>query len=170
MLRSFFSRRGCSCLAAPAPVDDDHLLLDQRGQDLAFVDQEVDFTGANVREGNAGIADTASAIPARPACSTKACASDASRKRKQVDCLKLTPEKPMSSLVDELAEKARALPAEDRARLAEELLATLHGSTDPEVEAAWDEAIRQRLDEIERGTATLVPAADVIAEVRRAIR
>ena len=72
----------------------------------------------------------------------------------------------MTTIVDELTLKARLLPAEDRARLAEELLSSLQEDADPAVEAAWDTEIRRRLDEVEAGTAKLIPAAEVFAEVR----
>ena len=75
----------------------------------------------------------------------------------------------MSDLVEELARKARALPPEERVRLAEELLATVQ-EVDPEVEAAWDEEIRRRIAEIDSGTAKLIPAEEVFAEVRRLIK
>lgn len=75
----------------------------------------------------------------------------------------------MSDLVDELVRKARALPPEERVRLAEELLATVQ-EVDPEVEAAWDEEIRRRIAEIESRKAKLIPAEEVFAEVRRLIK
>lgn len=76
----------------------------------------------------------------------------------------------MSSIVDEITEKARSLPAEDRARLAEDLLSTLQEDVAPEVEAAWDVEIRRRLDELDGGKAKLIPAAEVFAEVRRMLK
>ena len=76
----------------------------------------------------------------------------------------------MSSIVDEITEKARSLPAEGRARLAEELLSTLQDDFDPEVEAAWDVEIRRRLNEVDGGEAKLIPAAEVFAEVRRMLK
>ncbi len=75
----------------------------------------------------------------------------------------------MSSLVEELSRKARALPAEDRVRLAEELLATVQ-EVDAGVEAAWEEEIRRRIAEIDSGTAKLIPADEVFAEVRRLLK
>ena len=75
----------------------------------------------------------------------------------------------MSSLVEELSQKARALPPEERVRLAEELLATVQ-EVDLEVEAAWDEEIRLRIAEVDSGTAKLVPADEVFAEVRRLLK
>jgi putative addiction module component (TIGR02574 family) len=75
----------------------------------------------------------------------------------------------MTDLVDELARKARALSPEERVRLAEELLATVQ-EVDPQVEAAWDEEIKRRIEEIDSGKAKLIPAEDVFAEVRRLIK
>lgn len=75
----------------------------------------------------------------------------------------------MVDLVDELSKRARALPPEDRARLAEELLASLDPH-DADVEAAWDVELRRRIDEIDRGEARLVPADEAFAAVRRALR
>ena len=76
----------------------------------------------------------------------------------------------MSNLVEELSRKARALPPEDRARFAEELLASLHDHPDREIEAAWDEEIRRRMAEIESGTAKLIPADEVFAEIRQMLK
>ncbi len=75
----------------------------------------------------------------------------------------------MTDLVDELSRKARALPPEDRVRLAEELLATVQ-EVDSEVEQAWDVEIRRRIAEIDSGSAKLVPAEEVFAEVRRLLK
>ena len=74
----------------------------------------------------------------------------------------------MPDLVAELSAQAKALPPEERARLAEELLASL----DPheiEVESAWDEELRRRIDEVERGAVQMVPADQAFAQVRRAL-
>jgi putative addiction module component (TIGR02574 family) len=76
----------------------------------------------------------------------------------------------MSSLVDELSARAKALSAEERARLAEELLESLQGEADADAEAAWDREIERRVAEIESGAVRLIPAEEVHAEVRRLIR
>ena len=76
----------------------------------------------------------------------------------------------MSTLVDELSARAKALPAEDRARLAEELLESLQGEADADAEAAWDREIERRVAEIESGAVRLIPAEEVHAEARRLIR
>lgn len=74
----------------------------------------------------------------------------------------------MPDLVTELSAKARALPPEDRARLAEELLASLDPH-EAEVEAVWDEELRRRIDEVEQGSVQLIPADQAFAQVRRAL-
>ena len=75
----------------------------------------------------------------------------------------------MTTLVDELSQKALELPTEERVLLAERLLATVH-EVDPEVEAAWDVEIQRRLTEIDRGTAKLIPAEEVFAKVRSLLK
>ena len=75
----------------------------------------------------------------------------------------------MSSLIDELSRKARALPPEERIRLAEELISSVQDS-DEEIEAAWAEEIERRLEEVENGTAKLIPAEEVFAEIRRILK
>ena len=75
----------------------------------------------------------------------------------------------MTTLVEELSQKARTLSPEDRARLAEDLLASLEDASESveTVEAAWEQEIRQRVQDVKGGTARLVPAEDVFAETRR---
>lgn len=75
----------------------------------------------------------------------------------------------MSSLIDELSRKARALPPEERIRLAEELISSVR-DPDGEIEAAWAEEIERRLEEVESGTAKLIPADEVFAEIRRLLK
>lgn len=75
----------------------------------------------------------------------------------------------MPDLVTELSQRARELVPEDRARLAEELLASVEEVLDPEVDAAWDEELRKRIAEVESGAVMLVPANEVFARVRRTL-
>ncbi|MEI7695906.1 MAG: addiction module protein [Chlorobium sp.] len=70
----------------------------------------------------------------------------------------------------ELSQKSQALRPEERARLAELLLDSIHHSADQTIEQAWDEELKRRIDEIGRGVATLVSAKDAFAQVRCAIR
>lgn len=76
----------------------------------------------------------------------------------------------MPDLVTELSIRARELAPEDRARLAEELLASLEGDLGHEEDAAADEELHHRIAEVESGTVKLVPADEVFARVRRHLR
>jgi putative addiction module component (TIGR02574 family) len=76
----------------------------------------------------------------------------------------------MSDLVIELSKKAQMLRPEERAQLAELLLDSIHQGSDRTVEDAWDEELQRRIDEVDRGVATLVSAEDAFAQVRRAIQ
>lgn len=76
----------------------------------------------------------------------------------------------MVDLVAELSQKSQALRPEERVRLAELLLDSIHLSGGQAIEDAWDEELKRRIDEVDRGVATLVSAEDAFAQVRRAIR
>ena len=67
---------------------------------------------------------------------------------------------------DELKNEALALSEADRAALALELVSSLDGGPDQNVETEWDAEIRRRLAEIDSGTATLIDRD----EFRRRIR
>ena len=73
----------------------------------------------------------------------------------------------MPDLVAELAERSRALAIEDRSRLVELLLETLHEPPLSEIEAAWDKEIERRVAAYERGEVETYSAEDVFAEARR---
>ena len=73
----------------------------------------------------------------------------------------------MTALVDELSQRARALSPEDRARLADELLASLDEDSSPDTEKAWEQEIGRRVEEIRSGKAKLIPADQVFAETAR---
>jgi putative addiction module component (TIGR02574 family) len=63
---------------------------------------------------------------------------------------------------------ALLLPPEERARLAERLIASL--DRDPEVVAAWDEEIRRRIAELDAGRLESLPAEEVLEEARARLR
>jgi putative addiction module component (TIGR02574 family) len=73
----------------------------------------------------------------------------------------------MSTLFEELSEKARSLTLEERARLAQELLESVERDADPDVQAAWETEIANRIAKYERGEAKLIPAEEVFAAARR---
>ncbi len=76
----------------------------------------------------------------------------------------------MLDLVAELSQKSRALRPEERARLAELLLDSIHLCEDQAIEDAWDGELKRRIDEVDRGVAKLVSAEDAFAQVRRALQ
>lgn len=73
----------------------------------------------------------------------------------------------MTTTVEDLSRQARSLSTIDRARLAEEILASLDGEPDDDVERAWDLEIQGRLQQVKDGTATLVSADEVHAQARQ---
>ena len=75
----------------------------------------------------------------------------------------------MSATVEELEQQARKLRAEDRARLVELLLESLH-SPISEIEAAWNQEIEDRVAAFDRGEMPDYTAEDVFAEARRLSR
>lgn len=76
----------------------------------------------------------------------------------------------MADPVADLAERARSLEPEDRVRLVELLLDSLHDEPVDEVETAWEEEIRRRVAAFERGEVETYSAEDVFAEARRILR
>ena len=52
----------------------------------------------------------------------------------------------MADSVADLAERARSLELEDRVRLVELLLDSLHDEPVADVEAAWEEEVRRRVE------------------------
>jgi putative addiction module component (TIGR02574 family) len=73
----------------------------------------------------------------------------------------------MSDIVAELAERGRSLAPEDRSRLVELLLESLHEPPLSDIEAAWDVEIVRRVAAYERGEVQTYAAEDVFAEARR---
>ena len=74
----------------------------------------------------------------------------------------------MSSQLEVVEAEALKLSPEERARLADRLLASL--SDDTEVEEAWATEVERRIAEIEGGRVQLVPASEAIARARAALK
>lgn len=62
----------------------------------------------------------------------------------------------MSQRADRLFEDAQALPEDERAVLALQLLDSV-GKPEPEIERAWRDEVQQRLTDIDSGRAKLAP-------------
>ena len=75
----------------------------------------------------------------------------------------------MSASLKKIEEQAKALSAEERAKLAESMLESLH-TPDSEIEAAWAEEIERRVAAFDRGEIPAYAAEDVFAEARRLSR
>jgi len=76
----------------------------------------------------------------------------------------------MSDTLAELEQKAKELPPEERAQLALAMLRSLEPADEGDIEEAWRIEAEARWAAIERGDAQTVPASEVFAEVRRALR
>jgi putative addiction module component (TIGR02574 family) len=64
-------------------------------------------------------------------------------------------------------EEALKLTANERAEVAEQLLASLDEAHDSDVEKAWQEEIQRRLQQVERGEVELMDSDTVMAELRK---
>ena len=76
----------------------------------------------------------------------------------------------MSDTLKELEAQARSLSPEERARLAESLLESLHDAPVAEIEKAWEAEIAERVAAYDRGEVPTFTAEDVFAEARRLAR
>lgn len=68
--------------------------------------------------------------------------------------------------VEELKEKALCLKPEERAYLAQALIASLDEMNEEEIEKLWIQEAVRRDQEIERGEARLLPADEVFERIR----
>jgi putative addiction module component (TIGR02574 family) len=62
----------------------------------------------------------------------------------------------MSKRADKLFQDAQALPDEERAILALRLLDSV-GEPESEIERAWRDEVKRRLDDVDAGRATITP-------------
>lgn len=75
----------------------------------------------------------------------------------------------MPASLKSIEEQALTLRAEERARLAESMLASLHSPL-AEIDAAWAQEIEERIAAFDRGEIPAHAAEDVFAEARRMSR
>jgi putative addiction module component (TIGR02574 family) len=73
----------------------------------------------------------------------------------------------MSASLEIVEAQAFQLSPEERARLADRLIASLFG--DQQIEEEWASEVERRIEEIETGRAQVTPAAVAIARARAAI-
>jgi putative addiction module component (TIGR02574 family) len=74
----------------------------------------------------------------------------------------------VSSQLEEVEAEALKLTPEERAHLADRLLASL--SEDAEIEEDWAIEVERRVADVESGRAQLVPAAEAIARAHAALK
>jgi putative addiction module component (TIGR02574 family) len=67
----------------------------------------------------------------------------------------------MSPEIEELLKKAMALPPAARADLASSLIDSLDETVDDDVEAAWQQEIAHRVEELESGKVKTIPWTEV---------
>jgi putative addiction module component (TIGR02574 family) len=75
----------------------------------------------------------------------------------------------MAPLLKSIEEQARALSAEDRAKLAESMLESLQPLI-TEIEAAWAEEIEERVSAFDQGEMSSHSAEAIFAEARQTLR
>lgn len=73
----------------------------------------------------------------------------------------------MPDVVTELAEQGKTLAPDDRTRLVELLLESLHEPPLADIEAAWDKEIERRVAAYNRGEVQTYSAEEVFAEARQ---
>ncbi len=76
----------------------------------------------------------------------------------------------MHDQVIELAERGKALTPDERSRLVDILLESLHEPAIAEVDEAWDVEIERRLADYDRGNVKAVDAEEVFAKARSIAR
>jgi putative addiction module component (TIGR02574 family) len=67
----------------------------------------------------------------------------------------------MTQEVQELLQKALALPENERAELAGNLISSLDATVDQDVDAAWQQEVVRRLHEVQSGEVKTVPWEEV---------
>jgi putative addiction module component (TIGR02574 family) len=72
----------------------------------------------------------------------------------------------MPTSLKQLEEQARALSPDERAKLAQSILESLHTPM-AEIESAWADEVERRVAAFDRGEIPSYPAEDVFAEARR---
>ena len=76
----------------------------------------------------------------------------------------------MTFSLKEIEKQARALAAEERAKLAESLLESLQGPPLSDIEIAWAREIEERVAAFDRGETPAYAAEDIFAEARHLSR
>lgn len=75
----------------------------------------------------------------------------------------------MTQIAEQLLNQALQLSLAEREELAEQIYLSLHTSADPsgDVEAAWNEEIARRLDDVDTDRVTLISSEEVHHGIRK---
>ena len=76
----------------------------------------------------------------------------------------------MPDQVTELAQRDKALATDERSRLGDLLLESLHEPAIAEIDAAWEDEIERRLAEYDCGETKSIDAEEVFAKARSVAR
>ena len=76
----------------------------------------------------------------------------------------------MDARFEDIVASAMKLSERERARLAQELIASLETEIEPNVEALWLAEAERRLEELRSGKVKGIPAEEAFARARRALR
>jgi putative addiction module component (TIGR02574 family) len=72
----------------------------------------------------------------------------------------------MGTQAEDVLRTALSLGKNDRAEIAASLIASLDSQKDEDVEAAWAEEVKRRIEQIDKGEVQLIPADDVLRSMR----
>ena len=72
----------------------------------------------------------------------------------------------MDTQAEHLLRTALSLNPDDRAEIAASLIASLDSQKDEDVEAAWAEEVKRRIEQIDKGEVQLIPADEVLRSMR----
>ena len=76
----------------------------------------------------------------------------------------------MNGLVETIVAEAAQLPPDQRLTLAHRILSSLDPEPSAEIDAAWDQEIRERIARYDAGGVRGNPASEVFAELDRRLR
>jgi hypothetical protein len=86
-----------------------------------------------------------------------------------MNCHRTTTPKERHMSIEELEVEIKKLTLRDRAALAKWVVESLDELSASEIETLWAEKAEHRLDELEQGLVTEIPAEDVLRRARAAI-
>jgi len=72
----------------------------------------------------------------------------------------------MSSIAEQILERAMTLSPAERVPAAEELLRSVESPQQAEIDTEWEAEIERRIEELDAGKVQTRPAREVIAELR----